>query len=101
MLKSVPTLARFGVGAVADLFFTIQNGPRFSEGLGVYLGALRGHDGAPRAHVGAPRGHVGALRRHVGALRGHVGAPRGHVRALRCHVGVAPSLYNVCVMSVQ
>ena len=86
MSKSVPTLARFGCEVVAALSFTIENGPRYSEGLGAHVRAPRHHVGALRRHVGAPRGHVGALRGPAGALRSHVGALRGHVGALRAHV---------------
>ena len=76
----VATLARFGCHFGADLFLTIENAPRFSEGLGA---------------------HVGALKGHAGTLESHVGPPRAHVGALRCHVGAAPCLYNGWIMSVQ
>ena len=78
-----------------DLFFTIENGPRFSEGLGAHLGALRGH-------VGAPRGPVGALRGHVAALRGHVTVPVQYLDDV-CTMSVVSvqCLCSVCTMSAQ
>ena len=69
---------------IPELFFTIENRPRFSEGLGAHLGALRDHVGDPRGHVGAPRGHVGALRTHSGVC----------IMPVQC-------LYNGCAVSVQ